>query len=212
MSYLNNILFLFDDGIYYLENENSLESNPVKKEKSYNIHIDSSSFTLIPEQIFKNINPLEIHSYLDKNENEFSFQETFLPKENAYLVWTIKKNKLVELESLYPASNLLHFSTFLLNDNHYNDEIRFFKTERFIYISAVKNQKLQLVNRFEINGLDDILYFILSVIKEADLINSQFRIVELGIIDGEVENRLKSIFHIEETDLYILKPFKLMQL
>ncbi|MEC8460293.1 MAG: hypothetical protein VXY79_05090, partial [Bacteroidota bacterium] len=61
MNNFSDILFLFDDSIYYIENENSLKSNPIKKEISYNIHVDTSSFTLIPEQIFKNINPSEIH-------------------------------------------------------------------------------------------------------------------------------------------------------
>ena len=158
MNNFNDILFLFDDSIYYVENENSLKSNPINKENSYNIHVDTSSFTLIPEQIFKNINPSEIHTFLVRDENEYSFLEYFLPKENAYLIWAIHKNQLQNLESHYPASNLLHFSSFLLNDKHYKNEVRFFKTASFIYISAIKNQKLQLVNRFKIEGLDDVLY------------------------------------------------------
>ena len=212
MSNQNDILFLFDDSIHYLENENSLESNPIKKEKSYKIHVDSSSFTLIPEQIFKNINPSEIHSFLDRDENEFSFQEYFLPKENAYLVWTIHKNQLSKLENHYPASSLLHFSSFLLNDNHYQNEIRFLKTDSFIYITAIKNQKLQLVNRFEIEGLDDVLYYILSIIKESDLINQSFDIIEIGTKDGEIESKLKSIFSSKLSEFYHQKPLKIKPL
>ena len=126
MNNLDDILFLLDDNIYYLENDNSLEPKSIKKEKSYKIHVDSSSFTLIPEQIFKNISPSEIHTFLGKDKNEYSFQEYFLPKENAYLVWTIHENQLSKLENHYPASSLLHLSSFLLNDNHYQNEIRFF--------------------------------------------------------------------------------------
>ena len=96
MNNLDDILFLLDDSIYYLEN-NSLEPKPIKKDKSYKIHVDSSSFTLIPEQIFKNISPSEIHTFLGKDKDEYSFQEYFLPKENAYLVWTIHKNQLSKL-------------------------------------------------------------------------------------------------------------------
>ena len=212
MSNFNDILFLFDDSIYYLENENSLKSNAIKKENSYNIHVDTSSFTLIPEQIFKNINPSEIHTFLGGDENEYSFLEYFLPKENAYLIWAIHKNQLQNLESHYPASNLLHFSSFLLNDNHYKNEVRFFKTASFIYISAIKNQKLQLVNRFKIEGLDDVLYYILSVIKESDLINQSFDIIEIGTIDREIENKLKSIFSSKLTEIYHQKPLKLKPL
>ena len=212
MSNLNDILFLFDDNIYYLENENSLKSNPIKKENSYNIYVDTSSFTLIPEQIFKNINPSEIHTFLVGDENEYSFQEYFLPKENAYLIWAINKSQLQKLESHYPASSLLHFSSFLLHDNHYKNEVRFFKTASFIYISAIKNQKLQLVNRFEIEGLNDVLYYILSVIKESDLINQSFDIIEIGTIDGEIESKLKSIFTNKLTEFYHQKPLKLKPL
>ena len=212
MNNFNDILFLFDDSIYYIENENSLKSNAIKKENSYNIHVDTSSFTLIPEQIFKNINPSEIHTFLARDENEYSFLEYFLPKENAYLIWAIHKNQLQNLESHYPASNLLHFSSFLLNDNHYKNEVRFFKTANFIYISAIKNQKLQLVNRFKIEGLDDVLYYILSVIKESDLINQSFDIIEIGMIDREIESKLKSIFGSKLTELYHQKPLKLKPL
>ena len=212
MNNFNDILFLFDDSIYYIENENSLKSNPIKKENSYNIHVDTSSFTLIPEQIFKNINPSEIHTFLGRDENEYSFQEYFLPKENAYLIWTIEKNQLQNLESHYPASDLLHFSSFLLNDNHYKNEVRFFKTASFIYISAIKNQKLQLVNRFKIEGLDDVLYYVLSVIKESDLINQSFDIIEIGMIDREIESKLKSIFGSKLAEFYHQKPLKLKPL
>ena len=212
MSNLDDILFLFEDNIYYLENENSLKSNPIKKENSYNIHVDTRSFTLIPEQIFKNINPSEIHTFLGKDKNEYSFQEYFLPKENAYLVWAINKNQLQKLEGHYPASSLLHFSSFLLNDNHYKNEVRFFKTASFIYISAIKNQKLQLINRFDIEGLDDVLYYVLSVIKESDLINQSFDIIEMGTIDGEIESKLKSIFSNKLTEFYHQKPLKLKSL
>ena len=211
MNNLDDILFLLDDSIYYLEN-NSLEPKPIKKDKSYKIHVDSSSFTLIPEQIFKNISPSEIHTFLGKDKDEYSFQEYFLPKENAYLVWTIHKNQLSKLENHYPASSLLHFSSFLLNDNHYENEIRFFKTDSFIYISAIKNQKLQLVNRFEIEGLDDVLYYILSVIKESDLINQSFDIIEIGTKDGEIESKLKSIFSSKLSEFYHQKPLKLKPL
>ena len=212
MNNLDDILFLLDDNIYYLENDNSLEPKSIKKEKSYKIHVDSSSFTLIPEQIFKNISPSEIHTFLGKDKNEYSFQEYFLPKENAYLVWTIHENQLSKLENHYPASSLLHLSSFLLNDNHYQNEIRFFKTDSFIYITAIKNQKLQLVNRFEIEGLDDVLYYILSVIKESELINQSFDIIEIGSKDGEIESKLKSIFSSKLTEFYHQKPLKLKPL
>ena len=211
MNNLDDILFLLDDSIYYLEN-NSLEPKPIKKDKSYKIHVDSSSFTLIPEQIFKNISPSEIHTFLGKDKDEYSFQEYFLPKENAYLVWTIHKNQLSKLENHYPASSLLHLSSILLNDNHYQNEIRFFKTDSFIYISAIKNQKLQLVNRFEIEGLDDVLYYILSVIKESELINQSFDIIEIGTKDGEIESKLKSIFSSKLTEFHHQKPLKLKPL
>ena len=209
MSNLNDILFLFDNGIYYIKSKNSLEPNSIKKEKSYNIHVDCSSFTLIPEQIFKNINPSEIHSFLGKEDNEYSFQECFLPKENAYLIWAINNNQLQKIENQFPASKLSHFSSLLLNDNHYKNEIRFFKKDSFMYISAIKNHKLQLVNRFEVEGLDDVLYYILSIIKESDLINQSFDIIEIGTSDREIESRLKSIFRREITKFYHHKPLKL---
>ena len=82
----------------------------------------------------------------------------------------------------------------------------FSKRIAFIYISAIKNQKLQLVNRFEIEGLDDVLYYILSVIKESDLINQSFDIIEIGTKDGEIESKLKSIFSSKLTEFYHQKP------
>ena len=106
----------------------------------------------------------------------------------------------------------MHFSSFLLNDNHYKNEVRFFKTANFIYISAIKNQKLQLVNRFKIEGLDDVLYYVLSVIKESDLINQSFDIIEIGMIDREIESKLKSIFGSKLAEFYHQKPLKLKPL
>ena len=50
-----------------------------------------------------------------------------------------------------------------------------FLDKSFIYITAFKNQHIQLINRFEINNEDDVLYYLLSVIKEADLIKERHR-------------------------------------
>ena len=75
----------------------------------------------------------------------------------------------------YPTNTIHHFSErFLLKKQHING-IEIFLNKSFIYITAFKNQHIQLINRFEVNNEDDVLYYLLSVIKEADLINEEFK-------------------------------------
>ena len=78
----------------------------------------------------------------------------------------------------------------------------------FIYITAFKNQRIQLINRFEVNNEDDVLYYLLSVIKEADLINEEFKIVNYSKTKNNIRKQLVDIFKVNQEDFYTYKSLK----
>ena len=206
---LNDIILFIEENFYKVKDDGTLEKTMIdEKNINLNVYVDSPNFSLIPEEIFKNISTTEKNSFLTPNVSEYSFFEKFIPELNAYLIWAEEKKVIEKLLAAYPTITTHHFSESFLHKKQHINGIEMFLDKSFIYITAFKNQDIQLINRFEINNEDDVLYYLLSVIKEADLINEEFKIVNYSKTKNNIRKQLVDIFKVNQEDFYANKSLK----
>ena len=206
---LNDIILFIEENFYKVKDDGTLEKTMIdEKNINLNVYVDSPNFSLIPEEIFKNISTTEKNSFLTPNVSEYSFFEKFIPELNAYLIWAEEKKVIEKLLAAYPTITTHHFSESFLHKKQHINGIEMFLDKSFIYITAFKNQQIQLINRFEINNEDDVLYYLLSVIKEADLINEEFKIVNYSKTKNNIRKQLIDIFKVNQEDFYANKSLK----
>lgn len=205
----NDIILFIEKNFYKVKDDGALEKTEIDdKNINLNIYIDSPIFSLIPEEIFQNISSTEKNSFLVPNVSEYTFFEEFIPEQNAYLIWAEEKNVIEKLLADYPTMTIHHFSERFLHKKQHINGIEIFLNKSFIYITAFKNQHIQLINRFEVNNEDDVLYYLLSVIKEADLINEEFKIVNYSQVKNNIRKQLIDIFKVKQEDFYTNKSLK----
>ena len=206
---LNDIILFIEENFYKVKDDGALEKTMIdEKNINLNVYIDSPNFSLIPEEIFKNISTTEKNSFLVPNVSEYTFFDKFIPALNAYLIWAEEKKVIEKLLAAYPTITTHHFSESFLHKKQQINGIEMFLDKSFIYITAFKNQHIQLINRFEINNEDDVLYYLLSVIKEADLINEEFKIVNYSKTKNNIRKQLVDIFKVNQEDFYANKSLK----
>ena len=206
---LNDIILFIEENFYKVKDDGALEKTMIdEKNINLNVYVDSPNFSLIPEEIFKNISTTEKNSFLAPNVSEYTFFEKFIPEQNAYLIWAEEKKVIEKLLAAYPTITTHHFSESFLHKKQQINGIEMFLDKSFIYITAFKNQHIQLINRFEINNEDDVLYYLLSVIKEADLINEEFKIVNYSKTKNNIRKQLIDIFKVNQEDFYANKSLK----
>ena len=153
---LNDIILFIEENFYKVKDNGALEKTMIdEKNINLNVYVDSPNFSLIPEEIFKNISTTEKNSFLAPNVSEYTFFEKFIPEQNAYLIWAEEKKVIEKLLAAYPTITTHHFSERFLHKKQHINGIEMFLDKSFIYITAFKNQHIQLINRFEINNEDD---------------------------------------------------------
>ncbi len=205
----NDIIFFIEKNFYKLKDDGALEKTEInEKNINLNIYIDSPIFSLIPEEIFQNISSNETNSFLVPNESEYTFFEKYIPEHSTYFIWAEEKKIVEKLESNFPVTNIGHVVENLLLKKSYKNCVELFLHNNFMYISTTKEQKLQLVNRYEVHSEMDILYYTLAVIKESNLINETFKVINYGINKRNFKNKLFEIFKIKNSEFYVNQSLK----
>ena len=206
---LNDIILYIEENFYEVKDDGALEKILIDdKNINVDIYIDNPIFSLIPEDIFQNISSNEINSFLVPNVSEYTFFEEYIPEHNTYFIWAEEKKIIDKLESKLPATNIRHIVENLLLKKSYENCVELFLHNKFMYISTTKEQKLQLINRYEVHSEMDILYYTLAVIKESNLINETFKVINYGVNKRNFKNKLFEIFKIKNSDFYINKSLK----
>ena len=205
----NDIILFIEKKFYKVKDDGALEKTEINdKNINLNIYIDSPIFSLIPEEIFQNISSNETNSFLVPNESEYTFFEKYIPEHSTYFIWAEEKKIVEKLESNFPVTNIGHVVENLLLKKSYKNCVELFLHNNFMYISTTKEQKLQLVNRYEVHSEMDILYYTLAVIKESNLINETFKVINYGINKRNFKNKLFEIFKIKNSEFYVNQSLK----
>ena len=171
----------------------SLDNEP----GSAKLYVESKSFSLVPTEIFKQIKPVINNRFTNIDEDTRVFTNSLIPNLESHVYWALEKNLKEIFTKKLPGCSLHHISEALIfqNSNNNAHKLKYLLGDDYIYITGINNGQLQLINRFPIiNESDDPLYFILNVIKESNLIDSDFSFENFGKRNLELERKLAEIF------------------
>ena len=184
----------------WIKTDKKLFNNNTKN--TVDLYVDSPLFTLIPNEIFNQIDQSQKRAFLTNEENNFFFHHSTVPSLDTQLFWAIKKEDEELFKNKIPGCTFHHFTEPIILNNKEEFSVKYYSNNNFIYIFCFKNKSLCISNRFEIQNNDDALYFILNLIKESDLINSKLKIQSYGLRNNDLEAKLASIFKDAEFNKY----------
>ena len=186
----NNFFKISESGFWKLTKEQEIKASS----KIENIYLDTSYFTLIPNELANQIPLEEKKRFISNQEMNLNYLEDKISKYQTMIFWGIDKEILSAIKKKFPTVNLKHFCESIIWSSNFDFKLKYFLGENCIYIASFKNKKLILVNRFKIESSEDSLYFLLSVIKESKFINEPFKIEHCGIKDKTLASKIKDIF------------------
>ena len=201
------IIFLIDNLIYQKNIEglwNNYEVDTYKLESSFDeidIYLDCPTFNIIPDEMYTEFSEFQKKQILIENHTDYEFFSQIVPNLESKIYWCEKKEKIQHLNKIIPNCNFHHLIEPMLINNK-ESEIKFFVSNGFIYITSFSRGNLKLANRFFTSNEDDSLYFLLSIIKETNLINENFKFSAYGIKKEKLISKLKSVFSQNKFEVY----------
>ena len=201
------IIFLIDNLIYQKNIEglwDNYEVDTYKFESSFDeidIYLDCPTFNIIPDEMYNEFSELQKKQILIENHTNYEFFSQIVPNLDSRIYWCEKMEKIQHLNKIIPNCNFHHLIEPMLINNK-ESEIKFFVSNGFIYITSFSRGNLKLANRFFTSNEDDSLYFLLSIIKETNLINENFKISAYGIKKEKLILKLKSVFSQNKFEVY----------
>tara|TARA_B100001094_G_C18184778_1_gene803076 strand:+ start:2982 stop:3668 length:687 start_codon:yes stop_codon:yes gene_type:complete len=197
-------IFIFEDNYFSVTESGFWKEFKISKKddnfKIKNVYIDNPYFTIIPEELYSNITDDQKNRLLTKDPSKLNFFKSLHTAHGSFLYWGIKKSLIEKIQTEMPHSKPMHFCEFLMFSSNEGNKLKFFLGEKIIYISSFLNNKLILINRYNIDSSDDSLYYLLSVIKESKLIGEDFSIDHKGIDDQKLISKVKGI--LPEIEIY----------
>tara|TARA_B100000927_G_scaffold136069_1_gene109789 strand:+ start:982 stop:1635 length:654 start_codon:yes stop_codon:yes gene_type:complete len=201
------IIFLIDNLIYQKNIEglwNNYEVDTYKLESSFDeidIYLDCPTFNIIPDEMYTEFSEFQKKQILIENHTDYEFFSQIVPNLDSRIHWCEKMEKIQHLNKIIPNCNFHHLIEPMLINNK-ESEIKFFVSNGFIYITSFSRGNLKLANRFFTSNEDDSLYFLLSIIKETNLINENFKFSAYGIKKEKLISKLKSVFSQNKFEVY----------
>jgi len=201
------IIFLIDNLIYQKNIEglwNNYEVDTYKLESSFDeidIYLDCPTFNIIPDEMYTEFSEFQKKQILIENHTDYEFFSQIVPNLDSRIHWCEKIEKIQHLNKIIPNCNFHHLIEPMLINNK-ESEIKFFVSNGFIYITSFSRGNLKLANRFFTSNEDDSLYFLLSIIKETNLINENFKFSAYGIKKEKLISKLKSVFSQNKFEVY----------
>lgn len=192
------IIFFLDHQFFQIDESMVWQPISIETFKSENndikLYIDSSHFNLIPDEIFDQLSEDQKEIFLTPNPKDFQFFNTPIPQLSGKLFWCEKKIIVETIYDKIPGCNLNHFISPMLTNKLSQNQLKYFLNKDFIYLVCIKERQIKIANRFVIKDTDDALYFILSLIKESNLINTNFNFECHGESNKQIIKKLKKIF------------------
>ena len=201
------IIFLIDNLIYQKNIEglwNNYEVDTYKLESSFDeidIYLDCPTFNIIPDEMYTEFSEFQKKQILIENHTDYEFFSQIVPNLDSRIHWCEKMEKIQHLNKIIPNCNFHHLIEPMLINNK-ESEIKFFVSNGFIYITSFSRGNLKLANRFFTSNEDDSLYFLLSIIKETNLINENFKFSAYGVKKEKLISKLKSVFSQNKFEVY----------
>ncbi len=184
---------------YFLIEEDALSGKPVRfeqKNKSDVLNLDTTgyqnvkifivptSFTLLPSALFLEEHKKEYLSFTtDLTPNDIIEVDT-IPYHKVKIIWSLDANDKSKITNAFP--NGIFYSIFKPLIEHTesfkgkNKILSLFLGEILLFI-VVKDRTLQVVNYFDIQSIEDALYYHLLMLQSLEVDENNVNLIPLGI-------------------------------
>lgn len=171
--------------------EKILPEASFQSQKSLQICISNSLYTLVPKALF---DEKELESYVSFNhpvkaEDQLIFHYTNLESHDAVVVFAIPRGLEFMLKAKLPPHQLLHFSASILealglSKLQENELLVNVQNQQFEVIYA-PNGKLKFFNSFQYQSKEDFIYYLLYVMEQLQLEREKSKITLVGEIEKD---------------------------
>lgn len=173
------------------------------------------ALTLLPEALFSAEDAPVYARYLDVKEEDKVFVTTF--DQDNRLLYKVNADVLKAIGDLFNVANSLPadrgWITAVANSYPASDHLYISIAGSQLSVLSFKGQKLQLYNTFEVNNIDDILYYTLFVADQLQLRHSDVSLVVAGdLVQGSTDyQKLTGFFRqVKMNDLRVMQlPYDL---
>ncbi len=163
------------------------------------ITVFSEKFTLIPEQFFNAVSKNEITKLLFTENSDLEIAENSIGKFKTRLVFVLPNGLNDVIRREIGACEITHPVKTILNNLPEQEKesgaVMLFDTTNF-YLVIFSPNKILLANNFKIAAATDVLYYILTSLKQLDISTSKINLHIIGpaIKTDEAENLLTRYF------------------
>lgn len=148
--------------------------------------LTESNYTFIPESLYKAGDEYKFYRMNFHADLSSVVQAVLIPKFGTYCLFGIAPQFLNALQEVFPDGKVCHFSEVLLNNrflNIRNDSGRVMHLnvrENALDITVTEGKKLILMNSFEWQTIEDVLYYSLFVSEQLGVNPDQHKLVIAG--------------------------------
>ncbi|VBB48602.1 hypothetical protein TRIP_D450057 [uncultured Paludibacter sp.] len=146
--------------------------------ENVNIYIENSTYQLIPSELYRHQDTEKLFEMtLGKTENE-TIQSSVLPKWNMHLAYRIPEKLRLFLAEKFPDTEPKHIVFDLLKTFIKRSEEAVYLNLRknVADLALIKDNKLQLLNSFDVKTDEDIVYFAMNIFEQFQLNPENFKL------------------------------------
>ncbi|MCY1720064.1 DUF3822 family protein [Prolixibacteraceae bacterium Z1-6] len=182
-----------------------------KTYKKTRVIILSDKFTLIPKSLHRNNLNEELAHLLFKEGSKLQFAENLVEKINAKLLFTLPDgiNKIIsqtigECEIMHPVKSIINNFP---ESNEKNTLVLLFNNNT-LFLALGKNKQLLLANSFTINHSNDVVYYVLTALKQLEVptLNTKLFYAGKSVYANDTHKNLQKYF--ASTSLFLPNKFE----
>ena len=177
--------------------------------KRNRIIVSNEFFSLVPDDFFQESLKSLFPQLLYDEKITVELAENVIPQLNAKLIFALPDGFNETIQSNFGECEIIHPVKLILNQlpkiPNENGLVLFFDSKNF-YTILYNKQEVLLVNNFKMAHETDVLYYVLSILKQLKISTNTTAIFTTGLpaYKVEIENKLKNIFpHVSQLDQVI---------
>lgn len=161
-----------------------------KKYSEVQLYYFSEKFSLVPSSLYEFKNQKKVIEAAFGKLNNNSVRDNYLPEDEANLIFTIPDSLKEAFEKTFPGYIIWHPLSILskkLHQNFLTDQKEILLTlsfqNNFFSLLLFVNKKLQIINNYYFKHSNDVIYYILSVLKSRNINPSKTTLLLAGKIN-----------------------------
>jgi hypothetical protein len=156
--------------------------------KKVQLILFSKEFTLVPEKYFNSEVKTEIPNLLFEHKRETEIAENFIIDQKSRIVFTLPKGMNKIITEYFGECEIIHPIKLVANKHSKTDKkycLRLIIETGNFYITLFKEGKIILANNFDYAHTNDLIYYVLTTLKQLSISPKETELVYSGTLENE---------------------------